>query len=292
MLDIEATPVASGEIVTGDDANAIVDLAYTLIGCLNANDIMRSTTLLSDDLIARAAYDIVGSLEDLAEGTPEPLEETDQAAITKMSGVTRLDDGRLALSIGLGYVYPDDPREFVTEFYIQILAAEQRGEWKIDDLRPYIEPDEPADCGSAGADGCIQVTGTVVSGNGYSGYIMPPELASGTADYFLNTGSTDVLAFTPTEAMVAEAEAALPVYVAASPRATERIINELATYQRQYLGFTTADGSVLVINAFCDSSYDPAGNVVVVMDGGDCFWQAVYDLTTHAFTYFSVNGNA
>ena len=144
----------------------------------------------------------------------------------------------------------------------------------------------------AGADGCIQVTGTVVSGNGYSGYIMPPELASGTADYFLNTGSTDVLAFTPTEAMVAEAEAALPVYVAASPRATERIINELATYQRQYLGFTTADGSVLVINAFCDSSYDPAGNVVVVMDGGDCFWQAVYDLTTHAFTYFSVNGNA
>lgn len=292
VLDVEATPVAAGAVVTGEDAAAVVDLAYTLVGCLNANDIMRATALLSDDLIARAAYDIAGSLDDLPEGTPAPVEEESQTAITKTSDVTRLDDGRLALSVGVGYVYPDDPREYVTEFSLQIIATEQRGEWKIDDLRSYPEPDEPTDCGSAESDGCIQVIGTPVSGDGYSGYIMPAELSTGTAGYFIDTGATDLPAFTPSEEMVAEAEAALPAYVATSPRSTERIVAELASFQRQYLGFETADGPVLVINAFCESSFDPEGSVVAVLDGGDCYWQAIYDLTAHAFTHVSVNGNA
>ena len=81
----------------------------------------------------------LGSIQDLDEGTPEPIDQEDQNAITKTSDVTRLDDGRLAYSIGIGYVYPDDSNEYVTDSYFQIIAVEQGGKWKIDDLLFYQE---------------------------------------------------------------------------------------------------------------------------------------------------------
>jgi hypothetical protein len=294
VLDSSATPVPAGtDVVTGDDADAVVALGYQFIACLNANDLLRATSLLSDDLLKRAAYDIAGSIQDLDEGTPEPVDEEYRNAITKTSDVTRLDDGRLVYSMGIGYVYPEDQNEYVTDSYFQIVAVEQGGEWKIDDLRFYEEPGEPSCGGSDGADGCLPPeSGTYITEDGYHGYILSTELMQDTAAYFLDTDNADATPFVPTEAMVAEAEAALPAYVATAPRVTDRIIDELASFERQYLGFETNAGPVLVINALCEPGFDTANGVVIVMDGGDCFWQATYDLTTHAFTHFSVNGDA
>jgi hypothetical protein len=294
VLDDSATPVPAGtDVVTGDDADAVVALGYQFIACLNANDLLRATTLLSDDLLKRAAYDIVGSIDDLNEGTPEPYDEEDRNAITKTSDVARLDDGRLVYSIGIGSVYPEDPNEYVTDSYLQIVAVEEDGEWKIDDLRFYPESEQPDCGGSDGADGCLPPeSGTYITEDGYHGYILSAEVMEGTAAYFLDTSNADAPPFVPTEAMVAEAEAALPAYVATAPRTTARIIDELASFERQYLGFETNAGPVLVINALCDPGFDTANSVAIVMDGGDCFWQAVYDLTTHEFTQFSVNGDA
>ncbi len=294
VLDSSATPVPSGtDVVTGDDADAVIALGYQFIACLNANDLLRATTLLSDDLLKRAAYDIAGSIQDLDEGTPEPIDQEDQNAITKTSDVTRLDDGRLAYTIGIGYVYPEDSNENVTDSYFQIIAVEQGGEWKIDDLLFYQETGQPSCGGSDGADGCLPPeSGTYITEDGYYGYILSAELMEDTASYFLDASNANATPFVPTEAMVAEAEAALPAYVATAPRVTARIIDELASFERQYLGFETNAGPVLVINALCDPGFDTANGVVFVMDGGDCFWQATYDLTTHEFTHFSVNGNA
>jgi hypothetical protein len=294
VLDNDATPVPAGtDVVTGDDADAVVALGYQFTACLNANDLLRATSLLSDDLLKRAAYDIVGSIEELGDGTPVPVDEEYLMAITKTSAVTRLDDGRLAYSIGFGYVYPDDPNESVTEGYIQFIAVDEGGSWKLDDLRFYPEPEQPDCGGSEGADSCLPPeNGTYVTEEGYHGYILSVELMQDTAAYFLDASNADAPPFVLTEAMVAEAEAALPSYIATAPRVTSRIIDELASFERQYLGFDTDAGPVLVINATCDPGFDTANGVVIVMDGGDCFWQATYDLTTHEFTHFSVNGDA
>src|SRR3954451_14973473 len=71
VLDNDATPVPAGtDEVTGDDADAVVALGYQFTACLNANDVLRATSLLSDDLLRRAAYDILGSIEELGAGTP------------------------------------------------------------------------------------------------------------------------------------------------------------------------------------------------------------------------------
>jgi hypothetical protein len=294
VLDNDATPVPAGtDEVTGDDADAVIALGYQFIACLNANDLLRATTLLSDDLLKRAAYDIAGSIQDLDEGTPEPVDEEDRNAITKTSDVTRLDDGRLVYSMGIGYVYPEDPNEYVTDSYFQIVAVEQGSEWKIDDLRFYQEVEQPDCGGSNGADGCLPPEGgTYITEDGYHGYILSAELMEDTAAYFLDTSNADATPFVPTEAMIAEAEAALPAYIATAPRVTSRIIDDLAGFERQYLGFETNAGPVLVINAICDPGFDAANGVVIVMDGGDCYWQVIYDLTTHKFTHFSVNGDA
>ncbi|MGH2550246.1 MAG: hypothetical protein ACRDHN_12700, partial [Thermomicrobiales bacterium] len=62
---------------------------------------------------------------------------------------------------------------------------------------------------------------------------------------------------------------------------------------RQYIGYSLEFQFLLVINAYCDDpAYDPAHGVVMVMDGGDCFWNATYDLTQGRFISFSVNGDA
>jgi hypothetical protein len=67
----------------------------------------------------------------------------------------------------------------------------------------------------------------------------------------------------------------------------------LDQYLRQYIGLETQDGRLLIINAFCDAvGADPASGVVTVEDGGDCFWYAVYNLSTGSFERLLVNGES
>src|SRR4051794_38273781 len=115
--------------------------------------------------------------------------------------------------MGIGYAYPEDSNEHVTDSYLQIVAVELGGEWKIDDLRFYPESEQP-DCGGFdGADGCLPPeSGTYITEDGYHGYILSSEVMEGTASYFLDTSNADAPPFVPTEAIVAEAEAALPDY--------------------------------------------------------------------------------
>jgi hypothetical protein len=182
---------------------------------------------------------------------------------------------------------------------IQIIAVEERGEWKIDDLREdeIAHPNEPTDCATDGSDGCAATpAGTgYVEGDGYAGWLMSEEASAEAAAWLLSIDEENVTPFQPNEAEVAEAEAALPVFIADHPNATERIIEELNTgfYERQYLGFTTPEGAILVINAYCGEPFgDPSTTVEIVSDGGDCYWQAIYDLTAGEFTNLSVNGEA
>ena len=64
-------------------------------------------------------------------------------------------------------------------------------------------------------------------------------------------------------------------------------------HYRQYSGATNDRGDKLVcINAFCDPKANWRRDLVWVLDGGDCYWQAVIDLTSHTVDVFEVNGDA
>ena len=62
---------------------------------------------------------------------------------------------------------------------------------------------------------------------------------------------------------------------------------------RQYAGFVEDGERKIYINAFCDDlGMDWERDVVFVMDGGACFWQAVYNVETGEVERLTVNGEA
>jgi hypothetical protein len=65
-------------------------------------------------------------------------------------------------------------------------------------------------------------------------------------------------------------------------------------YFRQYVPVRRAGKRVLYLNAFCDEN-TPAywrKRLVIVTDGGTCYWQAFYDPATKKYSHLTINGRA
>ena len=69
-----------------------------------------------------------------------------------------------------------------------------------------------------------------------------------------------------------------------------RHIDNPADYYRQY-GAVVVDGrKSLVLNAFCSPQDEWRKHLIVALDGGRCYWQALFDISTQKFIKLSVNG--
>ena len=119
------------------------------------------------------------------------------------------------------------------------------------------------------------------------GAILPPMAAalSGAARPYWQPNRTDVAA----------AESRLRPYLATAnlPPHARAIPKRLSRYTRQYVGATANGHKVLIINAFCDDRRSHAAwrrELVMVLDGGDCFFKAVYDVRLQTFIGVEVNG--
>ena len=66
------------------------------------------------------------------------------------------------------------------------------------------------------------------------------------------------------------------------------------TYKFQYQAQTVANQRIVIINAFCylDDSIDLHQELVVVLDGGNCYFTVKFDPTTNVFFDLFVNGEA
>jgi hypothetical protein len=102
--------------------------------------------------------------------------------------------------------------------------------------------------------------------------------------------------WTPTVADVAQLEDKLEVYLRNSgvPRA-DVVLADLDSSKRQYLGYGAAGRRMVFINGLCAAAaHDPAWQtrLVVVLDGGPCFYQAHYDVQAATFVQLSISGEA
>ncbi len=61
---------------------------------------------------------------------------------------------------------------------------------------------------------------------------------------------------------------------------------------RQYAGFIVNSERKIHINSMCSSTGNWRSSVIVVMDGGPCYWQAVYNAETDEVESLVVNGEA
>jgi hypothetical protein len=76
-------------------------------------------------------------------------------------------------------------------------------------------------------------------------------------------------------------------------RAAEDALDDQSRGHRQYAGFIESGERKIYINAFCDDlGIDWKRSVVVVADGGPCYWQAIYNVTTDEVEMLVVNGEA
>ena len=97
--------------------------------------------------------------------------------------------------------------------------------------------------------------------------------------------------FVPEAGDVQKAEASLAAALA-KVHAARAIPPKLASYWRQYVGIVAGGKRKLYVNAFCHAFGDWQRNPVVVDDGGDCYFQAVFDLDAGTWSHIGVNGEA
>jgi hypothetical protein len=110
-------------------------------------------------------------------------------------------------------------------------------------------------------------------------------------------GSVPIEGFwTPEPTQVLALERALPAFLAEHPELFRRDpppSESLAAYRGQYIGIVEEGQRLIYGNYFCDAgSHDWQQEMILVDDGGDCFFQVRYDPATGAFREIRVNGEA
>jgi ABC-type cobalt transport system substrate-binding protein len=80
------------------------------------------------------------------------------------------------------------------------------------------------------------------------------------------------------------------------PRQVKEILARLGGYKRQYFGFTFGGRRWIFVNGFCEGFWTRSDSwhddIVIVLDGGSCFFQALYDPSSAEFDKLSINGEA
>jgi hypothetical protein len=81
-----------------------------------------------------------------------------------------------------------------------------------------------------------------------------------------------------------------------APSQAKAIVARLESYKRQYFGFTERGKKWILVNSFCEEHWKRDDSwldrMVVVLDGGSCFFTALYDPATSQFERVTINGEA
>jgi glutaminyl-peptide cyclotransferase len=100
----------------------------------------------------------------------------------------------------------------------------------------------------------------------------------------------------PSKEEVLQLEKNMEAYLRSqSTKVTPRIINRLAGYKRQYIGFVEDGRRKIQVHSFYEGwggSLDWRKDIVLVFDGGDDFFDVIYDVTSGTFSDFGTNGYA
>jgi hypothetical protein len=126
----------------------------------------------------------------------------------------------------------------------------------------------------------------------WTGVIVPAEL--GDLFYHNLTGQTSLRYWTPSQAQIDDLEKALPAYLRDNaPERSADLWQKVAPYKRQYIGILLGDQQAIYVNAMCSMDDDRwQSEPVMVMDGGDCFFNVTYNPATAQFSDLSINGDA
>ena len=133
----------------------------------------------------------------------------------------------------------------------------------------------------------------VVSTGTFEGVIFTQEHAAQQGGAF---GGAIEGYWTPSQADAIALETGLPAYLQANAgyfQPQPPIWERLEDYKRQYLGIQENGKRVIYANYFCEAhNTDWENQFVLVIDGGDCYFQIKFEIDTHRFYDLRVNGEA
>ena len=126
-------------------------------------------------------------------------------------------------------------------------------------------------------------------------YVLLPA-SEGVAYAKVLTGGSKakVQSWEPTVADIEGLEANLAQIPSLLENGQNRHIDDPHRYHRQYVAFTQDGTQKIYVNAFCSTQgSDPNEwhkHLVIALDGGTCFWHALYDPSTQKFSDLAING--
>jgi hypothetical protein len=97
----------------------------------------------------------------------------------------------------------------------------------------------------------------------------------------------------PNAGDVAAFESGLAAHMTKSvPPASKDLPSKLKSYKRQWFGVTAGTRKLIFGNFFCRETSGWEEGVIMVDDGGDCYFQVFYDVTSREYLGLMINGNA
>jgi hypothetical protein len=129
-------------------------------------------------------------------------------------------------------------------------------------------------------------------------FVLLPVSETGTFAEFFGEPTPRVQSWEPTLGDINDLESNLSQIstLSAEFHDPNRHIEDARDYFRQYLAVTMKGTNLIFVNALCridpEVSKDWRKHLMIVNDGGKCFWHATYNPSTHAFSDFTVNGIA
>jgi hypothetical protein len=137
-------------------------------------------------------------------------------------------------------------------------------------------------------------TATLTPATEIPGILFSQERTEASASKLPVSGKLTPAFWTPTVEQVLTLEEDLCIYVREKTHYNRSTIGDLSRYKRQYLGITRNGMRKIYVNAFCDDYWlktkDWLYDFILVLGGGDCYFQILYDPITNEFSDFVING--
>jgi hypothetical protein len=99
--------------------------------------------------------------------------------------------------------------------------------------------------------------------------------------------------WTPTAADVTAFESGLGAFMTKSvPADKKQLPIKMKSYKRQWIGVSAGNKKLIFGNFLCREMTDWQKGVIMVDDGGDCYFQLFYDVASGRYEGLMINGNA
>lgn len=126
----------------------------------------------------------------------------------------------------------------------------------------------------------------------YQGVVMAVKSPRDTGTTQVGTKSLDGV-WVPNAGEVAAFEAGLAAHMKKSvPASSKELPGKLKSYKRQWFGVTAGSKKLIYGNFFCRELPGWEQGLVMVDDGGDCYFQLFYDVGSGEYLNLMINGNA